>query len=146
MSTFTISTVTRKTTAFRIFCLLIITIIESFTHHGIANANEVNIIASFYSSTSLVKEGTRKAGEKQIMANGKEFDENAMTCACRLYPLNTKLKITNTENNKSVFVVVTDRIGKRFAKTRIDLSKASFARIAKLSSGIIKVKIEVVDG
>ncbi|MFA7718258.1 MAG: septal ring lytic transglycosylase RlpA family protein [Candidatus Absconditabacterales bacterium] len=108
--------------------------------------NEVNIIASFYSSSSLVKEGTRQAGEKQIMANGKEFNENAMTCASRLYPLNTKLRITNTKNNKTVLVVVTDRIGKRFAKTRIDLSKAAFAKIADLSVGIIKIKVEVIIG
>ena len=101
------------------------------------------IKASWYSAKSLVKEGTRKAGEKQIMANGKEFNENAMTAACRLYPLGTKLLITNLQNKKSVVVVVSDRIGKRFAKTRIDLTRAAFRKIAKLEQGIAPITVKV---
>jgi len=111
----------------------------------VASADELK--ASWYSEASLVKEGTRKAGEAPIMANGKRFDENAMTCACRLYPLGTKLIITNQKNGRSVQVVVTDRIGKRFAKTRIDLSKKSFQTLTNnhLELGLISIEVRVID-
>ena len=97
--------------------------------------------ASWYSVESLKKEGTWKNGETK-MANGKWYDENALTCATRLYPLGTFLCITNLENGKSVIIRVTDRIGKRFAKTRIDLSKRAFKEISALKKGIIPIKVE----
>ncbi len=99
--------------------------------------------ASYYSNDSLHKEGTwaKSAGR---MANGRVFDENALTCATRLYPLGTHLIITNLANNKSVVVVVTDRIGKRFAKTRIDLSKGAFLRIASLKTGKVPIKVDKI--
>lgn len=105
-------------------------------------ASEV-LKASWYSNESLRREGTWAKGET-MMANGNRFNENAMTCACRLYPLGTKLLITNLNNKKKVLVVVTDRIGKRFAKTRIDLSMGAFKQVADLKQGLISIKAEVV--
>ena len=105
----------------------------------IARAEEIK--ASWYSYASLKSEGTWAKGA-QRMANGSWYDENALTCACRLYPLGSWLYITNLANGKSVLVRVTDRIGKRFATSRIDLSKRAFKQIADLRTGIIKVKIE----
>ena len=99
--------------------------------------------ASWYSMESLKQEGTFKTS-KGVMANGRLFNENDLTCACRLYPLGTVLRVTNTLNGKSVVVKVTDRIGKRFATTRIDLSKAAFAAIASLKSGVVPIRAEVV--
>jgi rare lipoprotein A len=106
-------------------------------------AEQNNLKASFYSINSLEREGTTKFS-KNIMANGKRFDENALTCATRLYPLGTNLKITNPKNKKSVTVKVTDRIGKRFATSRIDLSKAAFKEIADLKQGLVEINVEVV--
>lgn len=109
----------------------------------LAHAEPVALTASWYSVASLKKEGTWKHGE-QKMANGKKFDENALTCASRLYPLGTVLRVVNIKNGRSVRVVVTDRIGKRFARTRIDLTRAAFARIADLDEGVVRVKVEEV--
>ncbi len=53
------------------------------------------------------------------------------------------LKVTNVDNGKSVVVVVTDRGGFSKMGRDIDLSRAAFAKIAKLNSGLIKVKIKV---
>jgi rare lipoprotein A len=78
------------------------------------------------------------------MANGRIFVDGAYTCATRLYPLDTMLRITNTLNHKFVVVKVTDRISKRFAQTRIDLSKSAFAQIASLEQGVIPISVEVV--
>lgn len=99
--------------------------------------------ASWYSVESLKKEGTYRYS-KGVMANGKIFSDSNFTCANRLYPLGTFLKITNLDNGKSVVVQTTDRIGKRFATKRIDISKEAFAHIASLERGIIPIKVEVV--
>lgn len=109
-----------------------------------AYADEGRLLkASWYSVESLKKEGTYKYS-KGVMANGKAFKDEALTCAARLYPLGTILCVTSTQSNKSIEVRVTDRIGKRFANTRIDLSKRAFAQIAALEQGVISVKVEVI--
>jgi rare lipoprotein A len=97
--------------------------------------------ASWYSIQSLKDEGTYKHS-KGVMANGKIFNDNALTCATRLYPLGSVLRITALNSGHSVVVRVTDRIGIRFARTRVDLSKGAFREIANLKQGIISVKVE----
>ena len=98
--------------------------------------------ASWYSVASLKQEGTWKIS-KGVMANGEVFNENNLTCATRLYRIGTYLRIWNVQNNKSVVVKVTDRIGKRFANSRIDLSRAAFQRIAALDEGTVPIRVEV---
>lgn len=77
------------------------------------------------------------------MANGERFDENALTCATRDYALGDLLRITC--GSKTVEVRVTDRIGKRFAGKRIDLSKMAFSKLAKLEAGLVAVKVELIE-
>ncbi len=106
-----------------------------------AHAEPVNLKASWYSIASLKAEGTYKYS-KGVMANGRKFDERRLTAASRDYPLGTVLRVVNTKNNRMVVVEVSDRIGRRFRGKRIDLSKAAFAKIADLDTGVIPVKIE----
>jgi rare lipoprotein A (peptidoglycan hydrolase) len=114
-----------------------------FLFPTLAHAGELK--ASFYSRASLIREGTWKNGETR-MANGERFDENKLTCATRLYKLGTFLTITNSNNGKTVVVKVTDRIGKRFAQTRIDLSQGAFVKIADLKSGIVPITVSQTNG
>ena len=107
---------------------------------GITCAKAETLKASWYSIESLKQEGTYRYS-KGVMANGKLFKDDNLTCACRLYNLGDILLITNISNGKSINVVVTDRIGKRFAKTRIDLSKGAFKQIANLKQGLINIKV-----
>jgi rare lipoprotein A len=103
-----------------------------------------NMKASWYSVQSLKDEGTW-AYSKGIQANGKRFDETAMTCAAgKQYKLGSRILVTNLANGKSIVVTVTDRIGKRFYNSRIDLSKGAFLRLDSLNKGIINVKIDKV--
>jgi len=75
-------------------------------------------------------------------SSGETFDMNAMTCAHKEYPFGTKLKVTNTSNNKSVECVVNDR--GPFVKGRdIDLSYAAAKQIGLVSSGLAQVQIEI---
>jgi rare lipoprotein A (peptidoglycan hydrolase) len=55
---------------------------------------------------------------------------------------NKKFIVTNIENNKSDTVVITDKHSN--GPHHIDLSKASFSKIAKLSQGKIRVKIRML--
>jgi len=107
---------------------------------GIAQADMI-LTASWYSVESLKKEGTYKYS-KGVMVNGKLFDDNKLTCAVRCFPLGAVLRITNISNNRYVVVEVADRIGKRFGKTRIDLSRLAFSKLDKLEKGLISVKVE----
>ena len=120
---------------------ILITIICLLMLHGCANAQELT--ASWYSVASLKQEGTWRYSHGR-MANGHIFNDNAYTCATRLFPLGSLLRVKSNTTGYSVRVRVTDRIGKRFAKTRIDLSKIAFEKIANLNQGLIKVKVEAI--
>lgn len=106
-------------------------------------AKEMQIgYASWYSLESCKREGTTG-----IMANGKELRDDLFTCASWDWPFNTRLLVRNLANGKEVIVIVSDRgpAKRLYNKGRIiDLSKASFSKIANLKEGIIKVKIEPV--
>ena len=72
--------------------------------------------------------------------SGEIFDQNKLTCASNIFPIGTRLKLTNIENNKSVVVRVNDTGS--FKRVTLDLSKKAFKRIAKLEIGIVKIKIK----
>ncbi len=110
----------------------------------VSNCYAESMKSSWYSEASLKKEGTW-AYSKGIQANGKRFDENAMTCAAgKQYKLGSRLLVTNLANGKSIVVTVTDRIARRFYNSRIDLSITAFSRLDKLSKGIISVNVDKV--
>lgn len=75
-------------------------------------------------------------------ANGEIFNENSLTAAHKTLPFGTKVKVTNLDNGKSVVVRINNR--GPYSKGRvIDLSKAAFSRIASISKGVTRVKLEV---
>ena len=130
----------------KILILLITTVLLLTANAHITNAQAAErLIASWYSRASLIKEGTWKDGKEKRMANGKPFSDFGLTAACRLYPLGSRVMVTNVANGKTVCVTITDRIGKRFAQTRIDLSQYAFSRIADCKQGIVPVTINVLD-
>ncbi|KIQ18838.1 MULTISPECIES: septal ring lytic transglycosylase RlpA family protein [Flavobacterium] len=78
-------------------------------------------------------------------ASGVRFDNSKLTAAHKKLPFGTKLKITNEKNNKSVIVVVTDR-GPFINGREIDLSKKAFMDItSNKKSGVVFVKIEIIE-
>ena len=78
----------------------------------------------------------------KITYSGEIYNENKLTAASNVYPIGTRLKITNIENNKSVIVRINDKGS--FRKVTLDLSKKAFERIAELEKGIINVKIKKI--
>lgn len=74
-------------------------------------------------------------------AFGETFDMNALTAAHRTFPQNTLVKVTNTDNGKSVVVRINDR-GPFVVGRDMDLSLASFLKIAERSKGKIRATFE----
>ena len=73
-------------------------------------------------------------------ANGEKFNMYALTAAHKTLPFNSKVRVTNLKNNKSVVVRINDR--GPFIKSRvIDLSKAANKA---LDCNLCKVKLKVI--
>jgi rare lipoprotein A len=101
---------------------------------GSASGHRESGMASYY--------GNEFSGRKT--ANGERFDQGKLTAAHRTLPFGTHVKVTNTQNGKSVVVRVNDR--GPFAKGRvIDLSSSAFKSIAYLGAGVIPVHIQAID-
>ena len=90
-------------------------------------------VASFY--------GGKWHGKRT--ANGEIFDTYSLTAAHKTLPFNTKVKVTNLSNGKSVIVRINNR--GPYSKGRvIDLSTAAFSAIENTSKGITKVQLQIV--
>ncbi|HXZ01405.1 MAG TPA: septal ring lytic transglycosylase RlpA family protein [Stellaceae bacterium] len=79
----------------------------------------------------------------RLTASGERFDERKLTAAHRTLPLDTKLKVTNLENGKSVEVKVNDR-GPYIAGRVLDLSTQAAKMLGMDKEGLALVRIEIV--
>jgi len=76
-------------------------------------------------------------------ANGETFDRHHLTAASRHLPFNTRVRVTNEKNGRTVDVRINDR--GPFVKGRIlDLSEAAADALDMKKSGTAPVKIEMV--
>ena len=91
-------------------------------------------VASYYA--------TKFHGRKT--ASGEIFYKDSLTAAHKTLPFGTKVRVTNLKNNKSVIVKVNDR-GMQGKKRIIDLSPAAAKELNMIGSGLIKVKVEVLE-
>lgn len=76
-------------------------------------------------------------------ANGERFNQTALTAAHNKLPFGTKVKVTNVKNSKSVVVRINDR-GPFIAGRIIDLSRSAFSVIGHLDTGILDVRVKVI--
>lgn len=81
--------------------------------------------------------------EPQGTANGEQFDPEALTAAHKTWAFDTRVRVTNPDNGKSVIVRINDR-GPYVDGRCIDLSRAAFRAIASLDLGHIDVQYEVL--
>ncbi|MGM3304828.1 septal ring lytic transglycosylase RlpA family protein [Anabaena sp. WFMT] len=101
----------------------------------IARGFKINFqgIASWY--------GYDWAGRKT--ANGERFNPDAMTAAHRSLPMGTKVRVTNTRNNRSVVVRINDR-GPYIGGRIIDVSIGAARLLGMVGNGIAPVRIDVL--
>jgi hypothetical protein len=76
-------------------------------------------------------------------ANGETFDPEGLTMAHRTLPFGTRVRVTNTQNNRSVEVTVNDR-GPAVAGRIADLSLGAARQIGMVASGVVEATLEVV--
>ena len=76
-------------------------------------------------------------------ASGEIFSQDKLTCACNVLPLGTLVRVTNLMNGKSVEVVVNDRLHPKMRRL-VDLSKKAAKKLGFTASGLVKVKVEVI--
>ncbi|MFN2262370.1 MAG: septal ring lytic transglycosylase RlpA family protein [Psychroflexus sp.] len=81
--------------------------------------------------------------EGRETASGEIYTHSKATAAHRKLPFNTKVKVTNLNNNRSTIVRINDR-GPFIRGRIIDLSQSVADELGALESGIIEVTIEVL--
>jgi rare lipoprotein A len=69
-------------------------------------------------------------------ANGERFDPNGLTAAHKTLPFNTRVRVTNPANGKSVIVRINDR-GPFISGRCLDLARGAFVMIASVSTGVL---------
>lgn len=77
-------------------------------------------------------------------ANGETFDMHKLTAAHRSYPFDTKVKVTNLDNGKSVIVRINDR-GPFKLERIMDLSLGAAESLDMMKTGTARVRLEVVE-
>jgi len=76
-------------------------------------------------------------------ASGERYDQNALTCAHKTLPFNSRIRVTNPKNGRVVIVRVNDR--GPFTKGRgIDLSLAAAKKLGILRKGVMRVKLDIL--
>jgi rare lipoprotein A len=76
-------------------------------------------------------------------ANGEIYSQSKFTCACNALPLGTWVRVTNLRNGRTVVVKTNDRLHPRM-KRIVDLTKAAAVKLNFVSSGLTRVKVEVI--
>ena len=117
--------------------LIFFTLLECSSVPAKSDSNWIGYTESGKASYYAMKFQSKKT------ASGELYDKAKKTAAHKKLPFGTKVKVTNTKNNKSVIVKIYDR--GPFVKDRIvDLSGSAFSSIANFDDGVINVKIEVI--
>lgn len=107
-----------------------ITSLDSFRITGKA----VKGIASYYS----------KKFEGRRTATGDIFRHSKMTAASNHFKLNTLVRVTNLKNNKSVIVLINDRMHNKMKKKGrvVDLTKNAAKELDFVKNGLTKVVVQ----
>ena len=80
----------------------------------------------------------------KLTANGEIYDMYGLTAAHKNLPLNTIVRVTNLDNNKSLILRINDR--GPYVKGRIlDCSYGAAKKLGFINNGTTKVKIEVIE-
>ena len=77
-------------------------------------------------------------------SNGEIYDMHALTAAHRTLPFNTRVRVINLENHRSVVVRINDR-GPFKDDRVIDVSLEAAKRLGLIANGTALVQIEVLE-
>ncbi len=105
---------------------------DSFTIKG----KPVKGMASYYS----------KKFEGRKTATGTIFRHSKLTGASNQFPLNSLVRVTNLKNNKSIIVLINDRMHKKMKKKGrvVDLTRNAAKELDFVKTGITRVMVQAV--
>ena len=106
---------------------------EKYDNKNSAVLETIEGVASYYSEEFH--------GRKT--ANGETYDMYGLTAAHKSFPFNTKVRITNLSNGKSVVLRINDRMPD-YNMRAIDVSFQAAKELGMIITGIANVKIEVL--
>lgn len=86
-------------------------------------------IASFYS----------KRFHNRKTSNGERYNMHSMTAAHPTLPFNTRLRVKNVKNGRTVVVRINDR-GPFYSRRIIDLSDAAASRLGITSTSMVEIQ------
>ncbi len=80
----------------------------------------------------------------KLTANGEIFDQDKISAAHKTLPLPSIVKVTNTENDDTIFLRVNDR-GPFVNDRIIDFSKKAAIKFGFYEKGIANVRVQLID-
>ena len=111
-------------------------------------------------SSNKIRNGSKNVNHKKLMigissyyaedfhgkltANGEVYDMYGLTAAHKTLPLNTIVRVTNLDNEKSLILRINDR--GPYVKGRIlDCSYGAAKKLGFLANGTTQVRVEVIE-
>src|SRR5258707_463244 len=107
---------------------------QSTSHHTKKSKREVSKEKIHYGTASFYANNC----EARKAANGEICSQKKLTDASNILPLNHWVRVTNTRNNLSVVLRITDRMHKN-NKRLIDLSRAAAKKLKYTGYGLAHV-------
>ncbi|NOZ08162.1 MAG: septal ring lytic transglycosylase RlpA family protein [FCB group bacterium] len=80
----------------------------------------------------------------KLTANGEVYDMYGLTAAHKTLPLNTIVRVTNLDNDKSLILRINDR-GPYIEGRILDCSYGAAKKLGYLKAGTARVRIEVIE-
>ena len=80
----------------------------------------------------------------KLTANGEVYDMYGLTAAHKTLPINTIVRVTNLDNEKSIILRINDR-GPYIKGRILDCSYGAAKKLGFLTNGTTKVRIEVIE-
>ena len=77
-------------------------------------------------------------------ASGERFNKHAMTAAHRTLPMQTRVRVTNQRNGRSVILRINDRGPFGNKRRIIDVSEGAARKLGMIEAGVVPVKVEVI--
>ena len=118
-----------------------------YTTESRNRSKPVKKVKSTAKSKKILKGVSSYYGEAfhgKLTANGEVYDMYGLTAAHKTLPLNTIVRVTNMENEKSLILRINDR-GPYVKGRMLDCSYGAALKLGFIGNGTTKVKVEVIE-
>jgi rare lipoprotein A len=135
-----------------IFQLILVSILAFLFNNTYAQKEKKSSHLKSYKKETAHKKSTVKYGTASYYAkkfhgkktaSGETHRDGIYTAACNVFPIHSRVRVTNLKNNRSIIVKINDRMHAK-NKRLIDLSQSAAKHLRYVSAGVTKVKVELL--